>query len=310
MWWPKGSRDSLVVGLALFAASACGRSIRHEPAVENGGGPPAGGDARGGEATTSGRGGTGGVTTPATGGRLGQGGASRGGQGGSTRGGTSAGGKAGEPTQGGTAGTGGEPATAGEGGAAGAAGGGSEPCPGRDRWCEGDELHYCDGQSEAIAYCRNIYRLLTDPPVEATCLEANGDANCAVHVGETCVTFAGSSVYQLPCVEENAACVIENDTATCVADVGSCTDEDACIGTFRPVQCNTSRPYGYDCRTVDASSTCRIDGEGRTYCANLPLGAYCDSNADGTMGTGFYPGNRCAPGLSCVERDGAYRCVL
>lgn len=309
MRWPKGSRDSLVVGLALFAAYACGRSIRHEPAVENGGGPTAGGDARGGEATTTGSGGAGGVTTPATGGRLGQGGASRGGEGASTRGGTSSGGNAGEPTQGGTSGTAGEPATAGEGGAAGA-GGGSEPCPGRDRWCEGDELHYCDGQSEATAYCRNIYRLLADPPVEATCLEANGDANCAVHVGETCVTFWGSTVYQLPCVEENAACVIGNDTATCVADVGSCTDEDACIGTFRPVQCNTSRPYGYDCRTVDASSTCRIDGEGRTYCANLPLGAYCDSNADGTMGTGFYPGNRCAPGLSCVERDGAYRCVL
>ena len=247
--------------------------------------------------------------------RGGQGGTSRGGggQGGTSRGGAgNSGGDAGETVggtnTGGTPGAGGEPATAGEGGDGG--GGGVGPCPGRDRWCEGDVLHSCEGATEWNFDCRAFFGLSARPPLESICWETNGDAACAVHVGETCITYEADSVYQLPCVEENAACVASDTTATCVADIGPCTEETACIGSFRVHYCNFDRPYGHDCRAVDASATCQVDAEGRSYCAGLPLGSPCDSNADGMMGPGHYPGNRCAPGLSCVLTGGVWRCAL
>ena len=178
--------------------------------------------------------------------------------------------------------------------------------------CDGSQLSYCY-QDALVSY--DCVEAFAEMGATGACQLIDGEGeddygyDCAVSIGDGCVYSGDSGLWVAFCNVDasDPGCLIGEEDATCVEDLGTCESTypdpypPECSGDYLIAGCNVNQPYAYEC-AVGSEGSC--DAASAT-CIDRPAGSYCDSYTGATDSVFF-----CADGLSCEGNatDG-YLCV-
>jgi hypothetical protein len=170
--------------------------------------------------------------------------------------------------------------------------------------CRDQTLVYCDGAFASLD-CATYFVDSTHPAV-LSCATVRGRATCASPPGGTCWTSKNADALLLPCLGEEAGCVVHaDDSSECAEKLGTCTDYEplhGCRGPYQLSYCSDGEPIVADCRDLSPDATCGFDGT-HSYCENVAVGGSCDADSNGVSDIGMSTA-RCAPGLVCADALG------